>query len=159
MFSDKMLYNRLTGYDNLKYFAKLYQITDYSRRIQELGELLDLSEWLNELVEQYSLGMHTKLAIARTLIHDPEILLLDEPTANLDPNSATIIENAIMNRTREKGIIIILATHNLNQAKRLANEVVHIYNGKIVEVAGPEEFFTNPRSEISRKFIKGELEY
>jgi len=63
-----------------------------------------------------------------------------------------------MSRTKGKGIVI-LATHNLGQAKRLANDVVNIYEGKIVEIAGPEEFFNNPRSEMTRKFINGELDY
>jgi tungstate transport system ATP-binding protein len=103
-------------------------------------------------------GEQQRIALARAFLLDPQILLLDEPTANLDPNSATIIEKAIMNRTNGKSIII-LATHNLSQAKRLASEIVHIYEGRIVEIAGPEEFFTNPRSETTRKFINGELEY
>jgi tungstate transport system ATP-binding protein len=103
-------------------------------------------------------GEQQRLALARAFLLNPQILLLDEPTANLDPNSATIIEKAIMRRTNDKNIII-LATHNLSQARRLANEVVHIYEGKVVEIAGPEDFFTNPRSEITRKFINGELEY
>jgi tungstate transport system ATP-binding protein len=103
-------------------------------------------------------GEQQRVALARGFLLNPQILLLDEPTANLDPNSATIIERAIVNRTKEKSIIIF-ATHNLSQAKRLANEVVHIYDGRIVEIASPEEFFKSPRSEVSRKFINGELDY
>jgi tungstate transport system ATP-binding protein len=103
-------------------------------------------------------GEQQRIALARAFLLNPQILLLDEPTANLDPNSATIIEKAIMSRTDGKSIII-LATHNLSQAKRLASEIVHIYEGKIIEIAGAEEFFTSPRSETTRKFINGELEY
>jgi tungstate transport system ATP-binding protein len=83
---------------------------------------------------------------------------LDEPTANLDPNNTTIIERAMAGRKKEDEIII-MATHNLAQARRLADEIIHIYNGRIVERASPDDFFDNPRSEISRKFINGELEY
>jgi ABC-type phosphate transport system ATPase subunit len=83
---------------------------------------------------------------------------LDEPTANLDPHSATIIENAIMKR-KSSETIIVLATHNLTQARRLGDEVVHLHGGRIVERASTEEFFENPKSEITRKFLNGELEF
>jgi len=69
-----------------------------------------------------------------------------------------MIERAIAGRKKEEEIII-MATHNLAQARRLADEIIHIYNGRIVERSGPERFFNNPRSEITRKFINGELEY
>ena len=89
---------------------------------------------------------------------NPEILLLDEPTANLDPNSSIIIEKAIVSK-KSADRIIIMATHNLNQARRLADEIVHIYDGQIVEAAETEAFFENPKSEISRKFINGALDF
>ena len=89
---------------------------------------------------------------------EPNVLLLDEPTANLDPNSATIIEKAIVSRKSDERIIV-MATHNLTQARRIADEIVHIHNGNIVEVADSESFFENPKSEISRKFVNGELEF
>jgi tungstate transport system ATP-binding protein len=103
-------------------------------------------------------GEQQRIALARSFLLNPRILLLDEPTANLDPNNTTMIERAIAARKKEDEIII-MATHNLAQARRLADEIIHIYNGRIVERASPDEFFDNPRSEISRKFINGELEY
>lgn len=103
-------------------------------------------------------GEQQRIALARAFLLNPQILLLDEPTANLDPNNTTIIERVIAGRKKEDEIII-MATHNLAQARRLADEIIHIYNGRIVERASPEEFFDNPRSEISQKFINGELEY
>jgi tungstate transport system ATP-binding protein len=103
-------------------------------------------------------GEQQRIALARAFLLEPQILLLDEPTANLDPNNATIIEKAIANRKKQDEIII-MATHNLAQARRLADEIIHVYNGRIVEQSGPDEFFNNPRSEITRKFINGELEY
>ena len=86
------------------------------------------------------------------------MLLLDEPTANLDPNSAAIIEKAIISKKSAERIIV-MATHNLTQARRVADEIVHIHDGNIVEVADPTDFFENPKSEISRKFVSGELEF
>jgi len=76
----------------------------------------------------------------------------------LDPNSATIIEKAIVSKKNAQRIIV-MATHNLSQARRMADEIVHIYNGEIVEVAETEHFFENPKCEISRKFVNGELEF
>ncbi len=96
--------------------------------------------------------------MARAFLLDPNVLLLDEPTANLDPNSAIIIEKAIVSKKSSQRIII-MATHNLNQARRIADEIVHIHNGEIVEVAKTEDFFENPKSEITRKFINGELDF
>jgi tungstate transport system ATP-binding protein len=147
-------------YDNLAYGLKIRGKKDAEIREETARALqaVGLRNFEKRKAKKTSGGEQQRIALARAFLLNPQILLLDEPTANLDPNSATIIERAIMSRTMENGIII-LATHNLSQAKRLANEVVHIYGGKIVEVAGPEEFFTNPRSEITAKFINGELDY
>ncbi len=76
----------------------------------------------------------------------------------MDPNSAAIIEKAILAK-KSSSRIIIMATHNLNQARRMADEIVHIHNGEIVEASAPEDFFENPKSEVTRKFINGELDF
>ena len=147
-------------YDNLAYGLKIRGKKDaeINWEITQALQAVGLRNFERRKAKKTSGGEQQRISLARAFLLDPQILLLDEPTANLDPNSATIIERAIMSRTKEN-CIIILATHNLSQARRLANEVVHIYDGKIVEIAEPEEFFTNPRSEITRKFIKGELDY
>lgn len=98
------------------------------------------------------------MALARAFLLDTNVLLLDEPTANLDPNSASIIEHAIQSKKSPQRIIV-MATHNLNQARRMADEIVHIHNGEVVEVAKAETFFETPKSEITRKFINGELDF
>ncbi|MCK5628571.1 ATP-binding cassette domain-containing protein, partial [Candidatus Bathyarchaeota archaeon] len=99
-----------------------------------------------------------RIALARAFLLNPKILLLDEPTANLDVSSAKIVEEIIKNR-RTKDCVIILATHNLHQAKRLADEIFHIHEGRILERATPAEFFTNPRNENTKRFINGELQF
>ena len=96
--------------------------------------------------------------MARAFLLEPKILLLDEPTANLDPHIAIIIEKAIMKRKRKENIIV-MATHNLSQAKRLGDEIVHIHEGKIIEKRSAEELFGNPKNELTRKFVNGELEF
>ena len=150
----------MSVYSNLAYGLKIRGKKDSEIKEEIARELhtVGLRNFEKRKARKTSGGEQQRIALARAFLLNPQILLLDEPTANLDPYSATIIERAIMSRTKGKGIVI-LATHNLSQAKRLADDVVHIYEGKIVEIASPEEFFNNPRSEITRKFINGELDY
>jgi tungstate transport system ATP-binding protein len=159
VFQKTAMFNR-SVFSNLAYGLKIRG--EKKEEIQEeiARELhnVGLRNFEKRKAKKTSGGEQQRIALARAFLLNPQILLLDEPTANLDPNSATIIEKAITSRTNSESIII-LATHNLSQAKRLANEVVHLYEGKVVEIARPEEFFTNPRSEITSKFINGELEY
>ncbi|MCW4006156.1 MAG: phosphate ABC transporter ATP-binding protein [Candidatus Bathyarchaeota archaeon] len=159
VFQRTAMFNR-SVYDNLAYGLKIRGQNDAEIR-QKIGEALrgvGLRGFEQRRAKQTSGGEQQRLALARAFLLEPKVLLLDEPTANLDPNSAIIIEKAILKR-KNKDHVIIIATHNLSQAKRLADEVVHIHEGKIVERAGPTEFFENPRNEITRKFINGELEF
>ena len=128
------------------------------RRVAEALQAVRLSGFEKRRAKKTSGGEQQRIALARAFLLESHVLLLDEPTANLDPNSASIIEKAIISRKSSERIII-MATHNLTQARRMADEIVHIYNGQIVEVATPEAFFENPKSEISRKFVNGELEF
>jgi tungstate transport system ATP-binding protein len=159
VFQRTAMFNR-SVYDNLAYGLKIRGKKDEETReeITRALQAVGLRNFEKRKAKKTSGGEQQRIALVRAFLLNPSILLLDEPTANLDPNSAAIIERAIMDRTNGKGIII-LSTHNLSQAKRMANEVVHIYGGKIVEVGAPEDFFSNPSSEISRKFINGELDY
>jgi len=147
-------------YGNLAYGLKIRGKKDVeireeiTRALQDVG----LRNFEKRKAKKTSGGEQQRIALARAFLLNPRILLLDEPTANLDPNSAIMIEKALVNQ-KKSDEIIIMATHNLAQAKRLADEIILIYNGRIVDRSGPEEFFVNPRSEISSKFINGELEY
>jgi tungstate transport system ATP-binding protein len=153
------MFNR-SVYGNLAYGLKIRGKKDSEIKEEIARELhtVGLRNFEKRKARKTSGGEQQRIALARAFLLNPQILLLDEPTANLDPYNATIIERAIMSRTKGKGIVI-LATHNLSQAKRVAHDVVHIYEGKIVEIAGPKEFFNDPRSEMTRKFINGELDY
>ncbi len=128
------------------------------KKVAEALQAVRLSGFEKRRAKKTSGGEQQRIALARAFLLDSQVLLLDEPTANLDPNSATIIEKAIVSRKSAQRIIV-MATHNLTQARRMADEIVHIYNGEIVEVATPEDFFDNPKSEVSRKFVNGELEF
>jgi tungstate transport system ATP-binding protein len=147
-------------YDNLAYGLKIRKVPkeEISRQIDEALRIVRLSGFEKRRAKKLSGGEQQRVSLARAFLLNCNVLLLDEPTANLDPNSATIIENAILSK-KSSDRIILMATHNLNQAKRLADEIVHVHNGEIVEVAGARDIFENPKSEVTRKFINGELDF
>ncbi len=150
----------MSVYDNLAYGLKIRNVPDemLPDRIAEALKDVRLSGFEKRRAKKLSGGEQQRVALARALLLDCNVLLLDEPTANLDPNSASIIEKTIVGKKRDDRIIV-MATHNLNQARRLADEIVHIHAGEVVEVASPDEFFEHPKCEISRKFINGELDF
>ncbi len=147
-------------YDNLAYGLKIRKVPneEIERRVPDALAAVRLSGFEKRRAKKLSGGEQQRIALARAFLLDSNVLLLDEPTANLDPNSALIIEKAIVSKKSSQRIII-MATHNLNQARRMADEIIHIHNGEIVEVATPEEFFEKPKSEVTRKFINGELDF
>lgn len=147
-------------YNNLAYGLKIRKVPteEIAKRIPEALEAVKLLGFENRRAKKLSGGEQQRIALARAFLLDPNVLLLDEPTANLDPNSAIIIEKAIVSKKSSQRIII-MATHNLNQARRIADEIVHIHDGELVEAAKTEDFFENPKSEITRKFINGELDF
>lgn len=147
-------------YDNLAYGLKIRRAPkeEISKKVCDALDMVRLSGFEKRRAKKLSGGEQQRVALARAFLLEPQVLLLDEPTANLDPNSATIIEKVILSHKRE-GRIIILATHNLSQARRMADVIVHIHGGEIVESDNPDNFFEHPKSEITRKFIHGELDF
>ena len=147
-------------YDNLAYGLKIRKVPKDQIKIKVAEALQEvrLAGFEKRKAKKTSGGEQQRIALARAFLLESHILLLDEPTANLDPNSAAIIEKAIVAK-KSPDRIIVMATHNLTQARRIADEIVHIYNGQIVEAAPPAVFFENPKSEISKKFVDGELEF
>src|SRR5665647_402486 len=147
-------------FDNLVYGLKIRKVPkeEIPKKINASLAEVRLSGFEKRRAKKLSGGEQQRIALARAFLLDSHVLLLDEPTANLDPNSAIIIERAIVGKKSSQRIII-MATHNLNQARRVADEIIHLHNGEIVEVAKPEDFFEKPKSEITRKFIRGELDF
>ena len=133
------LYDELSAYKNLDFYGKLYECTEHQRKenIERLLRLLDLWEKRDIKVGTFSKGMKQKLAVARALIHDPEILFLDEPTVNLDPESSKIVRDFILELKKEKKTIF-LNTHNLDEAQRLCDKI-GILNTKLMVIGTPEE--------------------
>ena len=136
------LYGRLTALENMEFFAKAYGVTDKSTREEKIRELLDLFQlWdrRGDYVGQYSKGMQQKLAIARALIHSPEILYLDEPTSGLDPKSSKDIRDLMEELTENEHQTILLCTHRLEDAEKLCDRVMIINKGRPITVASPRD--------------------
>jgi len=140
---ERTLYWKLSGKDNLSFFAALYGLygKERERRIDYLMDFLDLGEVKNERVERYSSGMRQKISLARALLHDPKILLLDEPTLGLDPQFSRFIRAFIkeeLNQKQKK--TILLTTHYMDEADELCTRIAFINKGKVVEINTPSGF-------------------
>src|SRR5215213_7672318 len=137
---ERGLYDRLSGLDNLRYFAELYGVPprEQRRRIAELLELVGLAGRERERVEGYSRGMRQRLHIARGLLHDPEVLFLDEPTLGLDPVGARELRATISELVRS-GKTVLLTTHYMFEADTLCDRIAVIAKGLIVGEGTPAE--------------------
>jgi ABC-2 type transport system ATP-binding protein len=147
---ERSIYWKLTGRENLEYFAALYHIPKAVARprIQELLDRLDLSNRADEYVERYSSGMKQRIAIAKALLANPPVLLLDEPTIGLDPQSARNLRELILEIKRE-GRTILLTTHYMEEADQLCDRVGIIDQGKIIALDTP----TNLKKSIKQMDI------
>ncbi len=122
----------------------------------ELLALVGLGDLERRPARRLSGGEQQRLALARALARDPAILFLDEPTASLDPAATKAIED-IVRAVTARGVKVVMSTHDLGQAKRLAGDVLLLHRGRLVENAPAAEFFANPRTQEARTFIAGEL--
>jgi ABC-2 type transport system ATP-binding protein len=137
---ERGVYERLSGYDNLRYFAELYAVPArlQKQRIEELLELVGLKGREHERAEGYSRGMKQRLHVARGLLHDPEVLFLDEPTIGLDPVGARELRSTIASLTAG-GKTVLLTTHYMFEADALCNRIAVISKGKIVAEGTPAD--------------------
>lgn len=126
-------------------------------RIQHLADDLNLSDQRKKKSWKLSGGEIQKVALARSLSFSPRLLLLDEPTANIDPSTVTDIERILKHFNREEGTTIVLVSHNLAQAKRLSDFVVLLNHGKVVEANDCQQFFEAPAKEDTQRFISQEI--
>jgi ABC-2 type transport system ATP-binding protein len=136
IFSSQMIYHRLTSRANLEFFGDIYAVPNLQERIEELAEFFEMTGWLDFPVEGYSKGMKLKLALMRGLIHDPEILFLDEPILGLDPTMALRLRSKIR-ELKIKGKTIILTTHYMIEAENLCDRIAIINKGKLVAIDTP----------------------
>ena len=141
VFQDMTIDRHLTGYENMWIHGKLYGINgrELKERIRMLLDFVELTEWKDVEVRKYSGGMIRRLEIARSLLHHPEILFLDEPTLGLDPQTRVHVWEYIMRIKKEEGMTILLTTHYMDEAEKLCDRIAIIDHGKIIALGSPEE--------------------
>ncbi len=126
------LYDNLTAYENLDYYCQVYGMTSAleSKRIDEMLELVELSDRAGDKVSSYSKGMRQKLALARSMVHEPDLLIFDEPTAAVDPTGQMEIRQIILNLA-QRDKTVFLSSHNLDEVQRICNRIALIDQGEI----------------------------
>jgi ABC-2 type transport system ATP-binding protein len=145
---------RLTVRQNLNVFGMLYGCEDIAGRIRVLSEEFDMGDILDRPTGKLSSGQKTRVALAKSLINQPEILLLDEPTASLDPDTADWIRGRLEHYRRERGVTILLASHNMSEVERLCDRVIMLKRGKIEDDDTPSGLIARyGRSNLEEVFL------
>ena len=137
---ERSLYWKLTGRENLEYFAALYHVppADTRRRIDAVLDTVKLADRADDYVERYSMGMRQRLVLARALLPDPPLLLLDEPTVGLDPQAAHEMRDRVR-ELRSEGRTVVLTTHYMEEADQLCDRIAIIDHGRIVALDSPAQ--------------------
>jgi ABC-2 type transport system ATP-binding protein len=157
VFQDPSLDDDLTAYENMEFHAILYghNKADRTPRIEELLKLVDLWDRRKEMVKNFSGGMKRRLEIARSLIHTPKIIFLDEPTVGLDPQTRNHIWSYVVNLSKKEGVTVFLTTHYMEEADKMADRVVIIDHGKIIGSGTPDELKTSTSTNsLEEAFLK-----
>jgi tungstate transport system ATP-binding protein len=158
VFQRPMLLNRSVG-ANVKFGLDLRGTNHAGERVRSVLNEVGLSGFEHEKARTLSGGEAQRVALARAMIIQPEVLLLDEPTANLDPYNVGLIEKIAIQLNQQQGTTLVLVTHNVFQARRLAHRVAFLLDGKIVEVASADTFFNHPRDPRTAAFVRGDMVY
>ncbi|CRK84086.1 heme ABC exporter ATP-binding protein CcmA [Neobacillus massiliamazoniensis] len=127
-----LLYDHYSPLENLVFFGNIYGVKDVEKRAKELVKEVGLSFFLNEPVKNFSRGMIQRIAIARAIVHEPEILLLDEPHTGLDQGAISILNTVILSM-KKKGTTTLMVTHDFKQAAEICDRIIIVKNGKIVD--------------------------
>jgi len=131
--------HRLSVGENLAVYARLYGLGNISRRLRKLGQELDIEAFFKRPYRKLSAGQKTRVALAKALLNEPEVLLLDEPTASLDPDSADRVRAALKDYRRRSGATLLMASHNMSEVERLCDQVVMLRQGRVVDAGAPHE--------------------
>ena len=151
------LYEKATVYENLKLFAEIYRLP--AERIDQVLHDVDLYEAKKKLVENLSKGMKQRLIFARTILHAPELLFLDEPTANLDPSTAEEVRDLIR-KMKENGTTVFLTTHNMEEADEMCDRIALLNEGHIIECGSPYELklkYAKKQVQVTTNLVKKSL--
>ncbi|MTI67659.1 MAG: ABC transporter ATP-binding protein [Firmicutes bacterium] len=143
-------YGNLTAYENLKIFTDLYGVSK-PKKIDELLEIGGLSQYRNKLVRKFSMGMKQRLGIIRTLINDPELLILDEPINGLDPNGIKEIREFLVSLSTEKKLTIMISSHILSEIEQMADKIGILHKGALCDEINVKEFKNNVNKFIEIK--------
>lgn len=145
---------RLTVRENLRVYAHLYAIENADRRIETLADDLDIRQFLDRRTRALSAGQKTRVALAKALLNDPELLLLDEPTASLDPDTGDWVRRYLETYRNRSGATILLASHNMAEVERLCDSVLMMREGRIVDRGAPDELITRyGRKDMEEVFL------
>ncbi len=148
-------------YNNVSYGLRLRGIKgpELQSRVKEALSFVGMSDFGKRNALKLSGGETQRVALARAVAIRPRILLLDEPTANLDPDSVALIERLVQRIHETIHTTVLIVTHNLFQAKRLADEAIFLYEGNLIEKSPVPQIFTEPQSEVTRRFVSGTMVY
>lgn len=157
------LYHRLTARENLEYFASLYHIPKHEtkNRIEMLAKRFGMRKYLDRKVEGFSKGMMQKVAISRTFIHDPDIILFDEPTTGLDITSSNIFREFVY-QLKDEGKTIVFSTHMMDEVKQLCDDLIMLHQGQVVYKGSLEALYEQENSRdlnylFTSKIVRGDL--
>ena len=146
---------KLTVFQNLNVYARMYGVEDINKRIKEMAEDLDLKVFLNKKTGELSSGQKNRVSLAKSLINKPEILLLDEPTASLDPDIGDFVRSYIQDYRSKNQVTILLASHNMSEVERLCNSLIMMKNGKIIDRGTCKEIIEkHGRNNLEETFLK-----
>ena len=146
---------KLTVKQNLIVYGKLYSVQNLNERIDSLSNKLRLDEILDSITGELSSGQKNRVSLAKALINDPTVLLLDEPTASLDPETGDFIRTFLENYKKEKKISVLLASHNMSEVKRLCNSILMMKNGTIIDNGTPEQLIKkHGRQNLEEVFLQ-----
>ena len=146
---------KLTVKENLMVYGKLYSVNGINNRIDYLTETLRLSEFINKKTGELSSGQKNRVSLAKAVVNDPDILLLDEPTASLDPETGDFVRTFIEKISSEKKMSILLASHNMDEVKRLCKSILMMKDGKIIDRGTPSEIINkHGKKNLEEVFLK-----
>ena len=149
------LTKKLTVKQNLTVYGKLYKINNINERIEFLSEKLRLGGLLNGITGELSSGQKNRVSLAKALINEPKVLLLDEPTASLDPEVGDFVRSFLEDYKKEKKISILLASHNMNEVTRLCKSILMMKDGIIIDEGNPKELINkHGRKNLEEVFLK-----
>ena len=146
--------SNLKVWENLYTFGRLYGVKDIKNKVQELAAFFEISNMMTKMTGSLSSGQSTRVNLAKALINDPQLLLLDEPTASLDPDVGDKVRKLLLKIQKEKGVTVLYTSHNMSEIEEICNRVVFINKGKITDSGTPKELIEKyGRKDMNEVFL------